>query len=305
MSINITIVTYNRLPLTRLCLPSVLTCAPRECTVTLVDNGSTDGTQEYLTGMKRQYANLNLFLLKRNMGVSVAANLGWIATQADYYIKLDNDVVIQSASLVETLVKTLANNPQVAMAGFRLADWADAKEQVTLPDGTGFLSTSMCNGGCVAIPRNIHEEFGFWVEDYGKYGFEDLDYSYRVKDKGYIVGYPETPERAAIHLGFAEGAVYEEQEVKKKIAIETISGGKTKFVLNRFLFQNNIRSHYVERRHLPLLQGDTISFQPNPGYRAIIKIQNELLPKFSFSAQGNTIEVDLSSVKETWGTNPR
>ena len=92
MRAHIGVVTWNRLELTRLCLSSLLQLTPPGYSLTVVDNGSTDGTQEYLLSLASAHPHVRLHLLRRNMGVAVASNLAWDdADEADYYVKLDNE----------------------------------------------------------------------------------------------------------------------------------------------------------------------------------------------------------------------
>ena len=95
MRAHLAVVTWNRLALTRICLESLLARTPPGYALTIVDNGSEDGSREYLQSLAAAHAHIRLKLLSRNMGVSVAANLAWDdAADDDFYIKLDNDVEI-------------------------------------------------------------------------------------------------------------------------------------------------------------------------------------------------------------------
>src|SRR5579864_6819946 len=49
LNASVVIVTFNNLPLTRLCLASLLAGSPRPAEVIIIDNASTDGTREFLT----------------------------------------------------------------------------------------------------------------------------------------------------------------------------------------------------------------------------------------------------------------
>ena len=87
MRAHIGVVTWNRLELTQLCLASLLQKTPPGYGLSIVDNGSTDGTQIYLQDLARAHAHVRLHLLRRNMGVAVAANLAWDdAAGADFYV---------------------------------------------------------------------------------------------------------------------------------------------------------------------------------------------------------------------------
>jgi len=87
--INISIVTYNRLSLTRLCLESLFSKTHGNYTVHIVDNNSTDGTAAYLKDIAAKQDRAKVIFLGRNYGPAVAANYAWAALDADYYVKLD------------------------------------------------------------------------------------------------------------------------------------------------------------------------------------------------------------------------
>lgn len=279
---NITVVTFNRLALTKRCLESVLEKTPGDFALNVVDNASTDGTREYLPALAARTPRMRVRLLERNMGVAVGANLGWSMVDAACYIKLDNDVEILDPAWLDALLATLGNNPEIGMAGYLLCAWPHRLERLRLPGGDIFLSSAFCNGGCAAIPARVHEELGFWTEDYGKYGFEDVDYSDRVLARNLLAGYLEGGDKAVRHLGFEPGQVNEKYEGKKRGNTNSPDQGRRLYVLNKFLFSKGIRPMNVIRRYLPEDDGGTVKFRSNPAYAPILRIQQEWLPKIRY-----------------------
>ncbi|MBQ7585522.1 MAG: hypothetical protein IJU40_04655 [Desulfovibrionaceae bacterium] len=79
----------------------------------------------------------------------------------------------------------------------------------------------------------MHEKLGFWNEDYGLYGFEDLEYSERTHLLGLRTGYFPS-EGGLRHLGVENSASY--QEAKNKYVEAPLSGSKI-FFLNKLLFE--------------------------------------------------------------------
>jgi len=49
LDVTAVVLCYNRLDYTKICLDSFIKTAPIEYGIVIVDNGSTDGTREYLT----------------------------------------------------------------------------------------------------------------------------------------------------------------------------------------------------------------------------------------------------------------
>src|SRR5690554_4593830 len=102
---NIIVTTFNRLDYTVKCLNYLFQNTDKtDYHLTVIDNNSNDGTKEYLTGLKDKNLIDTLHLLNENVGVARAVNLG-INPDAEYNIKLDNDIVIQSKNWLKGLIE--------------------------------------------------------------------------------------------------------------------------------------------------------------------------------------------------------
>lgn len=196
--VNICMVTFNRLEFTKSAITSILqfTCFPHVLTV--VDNGSTDGTVEYLQAMKKEGIITNLILLKENVGVAKASNLAWSQEpEAEYYMKFDNDIVIQKSNWLERMVEVLDAVPDLAMVGY---NFEPKSYPIQAINGQQVRPTrGNLGGACVMIPKRTEEQLGFWCEDYGLYGEEDADYGCRSTLSGLKHAYMED-EGIGIHL---------------------------------------------------------------------------------------------------------
>jgi glycosyltransferase involved in cell wall biosynthesis len=291
-SVNITMVTWNRVNLTRLCLESMLASKLPNAVVHVVDNGSTDGTRQYLSDVAERNDNVKVFFLRRNYGIAVAANYGWSSADSDYYVKIDNDVKVSDENWLVDLVNFSERNKEIGMLGYRLLE----KHKITpvyLPSGDLFHQFTSCGGGIVLISRNIHHRCGFWTEDYGCYGFEDLDYSNRVRMIGYRTGY-HCHEKAVKHLGYEGDNVDTCQEKLKQAGIHDARKGEKLYLLNKFLFENTIRSIAAPRKFLPVHNNDEISFRLNHQYLPVIKIHNRLLREVRYTPNADgTISLDF------------
>jgi len=296
MKTTISIVTHNRLALTKICLCSLLEKTRGEYSVIIVDNASKDGTQAYIEHLARTDPRVEAFCLNSNMGVAVAANFGWARGDSEHYVKLDNDIEIRDGDWLERLVSTAERNADVAMVSYLLDDWKCSIEHVKLSSSQSFLSSCLCNGGCVLIPRHIHERLGFWVEDHGRYGYEDKNYSDRAIAAGYLVGYLPVNPPPVVHLGFVEGHIDEDREQKKKNNIKDKHLGEPLYVFNKLLFDQGVRKPYVERRYLPECVDGKIRFKPNPAYIPIVKIHDQFLDKIRYQEQKEGISVDFSQL---------
>lgn len=294
-SVNITMVTFNRLELTRNCLQSLLPTLGPGVTLTVVDNGSKDGTPGYLQKELSGHPGVRLLLLKRNMGVAVAANLGWAELDAEHYVKLDNDMEIIRADWLDRLLDIAESAPEVGQVGHRVCSW-HKYERVTLSSGRPFLSAACCNGACALIPRRTHQRFGFWTEDYGRYGHEDLDYSNRVRFGALLTGYADGPE-AVRHLGYEQG-LDEGHEALKRTARTSAAGGERAYLLNTFLFERGVRDLYVPRKYLPEAGQDGLNFRLNEDYKPVMRLLREFSAKANYELEGEMVRFNLEAFKE-------
>ena len=98
-------VTYNRLGFTRRSISSIAETAGYPYELTVVDNGSRDGTVAYLQEQTDAGKVHRLILNSGNRGVAFAANQGWAAGGRAHYVKVDNDIVFQKPGWLERMVE--------------------------------------------------------------------------------------------------------------------------------------------------------------------------------------------------------
>lgn len=94
MSIHLAFITYNRLPYTKLSLASILADPHEDFRLTIWDNGSTDGTREYLKTQVSDPRIADIVLSKENVGQTEAVNQIWGGATTDLLGKLDNDCIM-------------------------------------------------------------------------------------------------------------------------------------------------------------------------------------------------------------------
>ena len=92
---SVVIVTLDNLVFTRLCLESVLANTEEtDHEVIVVDNGSRDGTPDYLRAMSRRFSRLRPILNDSNRGFAAASNQGLAVAQGDALVLLNNDTIV-------------------------------------------------------------------------------------------------------------------------------------------------------------------------------------------------------------------
>lgn len=198
--IGIVILTHNALDYTKRCLTSLLQYTEVPCEVHVVDNGSTDGTQEWLGTISDP--RVFVHLMGCNTGVPAGRNEGLLGLgRVDFVVFLDNDVEV-FPRWWEPLLAAF-EDPTVGAAGhqgYRLVQHADRRELQPVASGTCDILT----GFAIMVRREVVEQVGLFDELLGNYWHDDDDYSLRVLACGYhnVV----VPERRLIHYGSRSSA---------------------------------------------------------------------------------------------------
>ena len=92
---SIVIVTHDNLLFTRMCLESVLACTEYpDYELIVVDNGSRDGTPEYLHELAAANPHVRLVLNPDNAGFARACNQGLALARGDVLVLLNDDTLV-------------------------------------------------------------------------------------------------------------------------------------------------------------------------------------------------------------------
>lgn len=185
-----------------------------EYEVIVVDDGSNDGTSEYIKDMDWTYS-LKYIYLERDIKScrSKARNVGWSKAEGDIIIFLDDDILINEEYLNE-LDRYYAIDESLLVLGTRLnlpqnkrdeclCDWSSITEEAYKTDNSSMLEARhitlkylsynasyhrfpwvlafSCN---MVIPKIILEKYGGFDEDFKDWGYEDIELGYRLFKKG-------------------------------------------------------------------------------------------------------------------------
>lgn len=211
--VSVVIPNWNGLKLLKVCLPSLKKQSFRDFEVIIIDNGSTDGSVEFV---KKNYPEINLIILEKNIGFSPAVNLGIKMGKGEYFVLINNDTKVDKDCL-KMLVKAAEKHPDVGMLACKMlnfynpslidsaGDYIDASGHANNiglgeKDGEKYNKEShvfLVTGGGGLFKRKVFEKVGFLDDDYFAY-FEDVDLCLRAQMAGFKGWY--APKAVIYHM---------------------------------------------------------------------------------------------------------
>ena len=208
---TIIIPNYNGLNFMQPCLDALKAQTCQDFDLLVVDNGSTDGSVEWLR--EREVPGI---FLEENTGFSGAVNVGIRAAKTPYVILLNNDTEAEPEYVAE-LIQAIEASPRIFSVSPKMVQLYD-KEKM---DDAGDMYTLMgwayqrgvgretwryqrpcavfsaCAGAAI-YRREVFEEIGYFDEMHFAY-LEDIDVGYRAKIAGYWNRY--CPTAVVYHVG--------------------------------------------------------------------------------------------------------
>lgn len=188
--------------------------------VFVVDNGSTDGSQDLL---RQKYPDVKLIQNPGNVGLGKASNQGIEASQGEFILLLNNDTLVNKDAL-DGIVATMRERADAGAVGCKLLN-----EDRTFQSGFGGFSTlweefliaiqvgeriwpgyplqgdsqaiqkvGWMSSACLLVRRKALDQIGLLDESYFIYG-DETDLQYRMQKAGWKAYY--LPDATIIHFG--------------------------------------------------------------------------------------------------------
>ncbi|MBD2104920.1 glycosyltransferase family 2 protein [Leptolyngbya sp. FACHB-261] len=189
MFFSVVIPTYNRLPILTKCLHALEQQQPagQGYEVVVVDDGSTDGTVEFLQRNAERFTKVRLFQ-QDHAGPSAARNLGVEKAIGDVIIFIDSDLVVTPVFLSaheRSLHQAWGSqgNDRAFTYG-RVINTANFDDPTAEPYKITDFSAAYFATGNVAIARHWLLKAGLFDTRFQLYGWEDLELGVRLKQRG-------------------------------------------------------------------------------------------------------------------------
>ncbi|UCG24710.1 MAG: glycosyltransferase family 2 protein [Chloroflexota bacterium] len=213
------ILTLNQRDRTLACLTSLLADEVSSFRVLVWDNGSEDGTEE---SVREAFPQLLVHRHPTNLGVAsgrnAAAELAIETFDPTYLLFLDNDMLVEPG-FVNGLLEPFLEDQRVGQTQAKLRFMDDRSRindgggaqinfvlwQVT-PVGYGEIDNGQYDtvkgcvscGGAMMVRADVFRQLGGFDRAFDPFGPEDLDFSLRLQEAGYLALY--TPQATAYHV---------------------------------------------------------------------------------------------------------
>ena len=201
--ISVVIPTYNRKPILEKCLKALSRqnlSADSVVTgyeIVLVDDGSTDGTLEWLEERAAEFPQVRAFW-QNNQGQATARNLGVKQAKGDTIVFVDSDVVVtenflqaHADALVQGQQQLKTNQatgklvaPDCLFSYGRTVNTFNFDNPTAEPYKLTDFSAAYFDTCNVAIARKWLEKAGLFDTQFKQYGWEDLELGVRLKQLG-------------------------------------------------------------------------------------------------------------------------
>ncbi len=205
--ISVLVPTYNRMPLLKNCIQSVLDQSYSNWELIIVNDGSNDSSLEYLESISDN--RIKVMCFAQNLGRVVALNAGLQLCRGKYIARLDSDDKFLPRHL-EVSLSFLMNNPKVVVLGSQMyltGEGMSGKTQDPVGDDLSsyFLRRNVVNNSTALISADLVEKDSL---KYIESACEDYDLWVRLARFGKIANLPVV------------GAVYllHKEQVSKKVA---------------------------------------------------------------------------------------
>ena len=210
--VSIVIPNYNGKHFLEDCLKSVFGQNIKDQEVIVVDNGSTDGSLEYL----KTFPGVRVIVLDKNYGFCRAVNEGIKAAESEYVILLNNDTEVDKDFAAE-LLAAIKEDEKIFSCSSKMVQFHNRQLMDDAGDYYCAFGWAFGRGkgapvekyqeakdifaacaGAAIYRKKMFESLGYFDEKHFAY-LEDIDVGYRARIHGYRNVY--APKAIVYHVG--------------------------------------------------------------------------------------------------------
>ncbi|MDQ0901568.1 MULTISPECIES: glycosyltransferase family 2 protein [unclassified Paenibacillus] len=190
---SIIIPTYNQKAFLIECIESIRAYTPEPYELIIIDNGSTDGTLDYLisdtTGIRFRFFD-------HNLGFAGAVNQGLLMARGTSLVLLNNDTVVTPYWL-NNLLACVGQDATIGLAG-PVSNYISGEQLIPTnystveemqqfalsynrSDSSRWKSISRITAFCLIMRRDVFERIGYFDEGFEIGNCEDDDYGLRAE----------------------------------------------------------------------------------------------------------------------------
>jgi N-acetylglucosaminyl-diphospho-decaprenol L-rhamnosyltransferase len=181
MKYTIVVPVMNQLHYTKECLSDLFSTTEKNTEIIIVNNASTDGTEEFLTKAKRVRVVSN----DDNKGCAASWNQGIEQSNGDWIVFLNNDVRLPQGWLDNLISTAIEKKVNIISPGMREGELNYKFENYSLE-----YTNSMQNvfrkwtpsGVCFLVRKNVFDKVGLFDENFNIGQYEDADFFRRCKN---------------------------------------------------------------------------------------------------------------------------
>lgn len=191
--VHLVILSHNRLDcLPRLFNELLLPAHAKGIEITVIDNHSDENVRDFLTRMSNT-SGISVIFNESNLGVARGRNIGFKRSQRDFIVYLDDDSVMELASL-SRVSELFDKNPNAGILAFRVIQGITQDPQNDF--GLEEKLVGNFHGAGHAIRRAVFEQIGY-LDEACFFGAEELEFSMRTSCIGMHTLY--TPDLVVNH----------------------------------------------------------------------------------------------------------
>ena len=223
-TIAVVILNWNGVSLFSRFLPSVITNSREEgVTIYIADNGSTDGSLDFL---RKNFPSVCLITLDENYGFAGGYNQALQKIKADFYVLLNSDVEV-TPGWIMPCIRRMQEERDTAAVQPKIRSYAERDKFEYAGAAGGFIdywgypfcrgrilykveedtgqydqpaSLFWASGACMFIRSELFQASGGFDEDFFAH-MEEIDLCWRLKNQGWQI--KSEPKSVVFHLGGA------------------------------------------------------------------------------------------------------